>query len=119
MTSNATSARDDSAVAAVLDEIYAAWAAGDADPVAIADRWLPGSKVAVVGAVEIAVHGWDIAEACRDRRPIPYALATRILAIIPLVVTDVTRHARFAAPVAPSPPASPSDRLVALLGRNP
>jgi uncharacterized protein (TIGR02246 family) len=31
MTSNATSASDDSAVAAVLDEVYAAWAAGDAD----------------------------------------------------------------------------------------
>jgi uncharacterized protein (TIGR02246 family) len=31
MTSNATSANDDDAVAAVLDEVYAAWAAGDAD----------------------------------------------------------------------------------------
>ena len=31
MTSNARSDRDESAVAAVLDEIYAAWAAGDAD----------------------------------------------------------------------------------------
>jgi uncharacterized protein (TIGR02246 family) len=31
MTSNATSDRDEGAVAAVLDEIYAAWAAGDAD----------------------------------------------------------------------------------------
>jgi uncharacterized protein (TIGR02246 family) len=31
MTSNATSADDDSAVAAVLDEVYAAWAAGDAE----------------------------------------------------------------------------------------
>jgi uncharacterized protein (TIGR02246 family) len=31
MTSNAASADDDSAVAAVLDEVYAAWAAGDAD----------------------------------------------------------------------------------------
>ena len=31
MTSNPTRANDDSAVAAVLDEVYAAWAAGDAD----------------------------------------------------------------------------------------
>ena len=31
MISNAASADDDSAVAAVLDEVYAAWAAGDAD----------------------------------------------------------------------------------------
>jgi uncharacterized protein (TIGR03086 family) len=88
-------------------------------PVAIAGRWLPGTKVAAVGAVEIAVHGWDIAVACRDRQPIPSVLASRILAVVPLVVTDVTRHARFAAPVAAAPQASPGDRLVALLGRNP
>ena len=31
MTSNAARANDDSAVTAVLDEVYAAWAAGDAD----------------------------------------------------------------------------------------
>jgi uncharacterized protein (TIGR02246 family) len=31
MTSNATSVRDDSAVRAVLDDVYAAWAGGDAD----------------------------------------------------------------------------------------
>jgi uncharacterized protein (TIGR02246 family) len=31
MTSNATTTREDRAVAAVLDEVYAAWAAGDAD----------------------------------------------------------------------------------------
>lgn len=31
MTSDATSGRDDSAVRAVLDDVYTAWAAGDAD----------------------------------------------------------------------------------------
>jgi uncharacterized protein (TIGR02246 family) len=31
MTSNAATAREDRAVAAALDEVYAAWAAGDAD----------------------------------------------------------------------------------------
>jgi hypothetical protein len=75
--------------------------------------------VAAVGVVEIAVHGWDIAAACREGQPIPSVLAIEILAIIPLVVTDATRHGRFAAPVAAAPQASPSDRLVALLGRNP
>jgi uncharacterized protein (TIGR03086 family) len=88
-------------------------------PVAIADRWLPGTWVAAVGAVEIAVHGWDIPAPGRARQPIPSVLASRILAIVPLVVTDVTRHARFAAPVAAASQASPGDRLVALLGRNP
>ena len=87
--------------------------------IAIADRRLAGRIVTAVGAVEIAVHGWDVAEACRCRRPIPPALATGILKIIPLVVTDTTRDARFAAPVTVSPRASPGDRLIALLGRSP
>jgi uncharacterized protein (TIGR03086 family) len=87
--------------------------------IAIADRRLAGRIVTAVGAVEIAVHGWDVAEACRCRRPIPPALATGILKIIPLVVTDATRDTRFAAPVTVSPLASPGDRLIALLGRSP
>jgi uncharacterized protein (TIGR03086 family) len=101
--------------------LHAACAAvGDQDePVVIADRRIAGSVVAAVGAVEIAVHGWDIAEACLSRQPIPPGLATDILKIIPLVVTDATRDARFGAPVVVSPLASPGDRLVALLGRGP
>lgn len=93
---------------------------GDWDrAVAIADRRLACSAVAAVGAVELAVHGWDVAEACGCHRPIPPALATGVLQIVPLVVADATRDIHFAAPVTVSPLASPSDRLVALLGRNP
>jgi uncharacterized protein (TIGR03086 family) len=100
--------------------LTAAAAGGGRDtPVAIADRQLAGSMLAAVGAVEIAVHGWDITEACGRCRPIPPALAAGLLAIIPTVVTDVTRDARFAAPILASPHASPSDRLVARLGRRP
>jgi uncharacterized protein (TIGR03086 family) len=88
-------------------------------PVVIAGRRLAGPKMAAAGAVEIAVHGWDIAEACHCRRPIPPALATSILAVVPQVVTEVTRGVQFADPVAPAPHATPGDRLVALLGRNP
>jgi uncharacterized protein (TIGR03086 family) len=88
-------------------------------PVAIADRRAAGSIVTAVGAVELAVHGWDVAAACGRDRPIPPGLATAILEVAPMVVTDATRQTRFAAPITVSPGASPSDRLVALLGRNP
>jgi uncharacterized protein (TIGR03086 family) len=98
--------------------LAAAATAGNQD-IAVADRRLPGSIVTAVGAVEIAVHGWDIATACGYPRPIPPALATGIVRIMPLVVTRATRDVHFAAPVPVSPLASPSDRLVALLGRNP
>jgi uncharacterized protein (TIGR03086 family) len=100
--------------------LLAASAAGGEDrAVAIAGRRLTGRQVTAVGAVEITVHGWDIAEACRCPRPIPPALATSILAIIPLVVTQVTRNVQFAGAIPAAPQACPGDRLVALLGRNP
>lgn len=109
-------------VAAVREQasrlLVAAATAEEAD-IAIGDRCLAASIVTAVGAVEIAAHGWDVAEACGGHRPIPPALAAGILDLVPLVVTDDTRDARFAAPVDVSPLASPGDRLVALLGRRP
>jgi uncharacterized protein (TIGR03086 family) len=85
--------------------------------IAIADRCLDGGTMEAVGAVEMAVHGWDIARACGCHRPIPPGLAAAILEVVPLVVTDETRYAHFAAPVPVAEQASPSDRLVAALGR--
>jgi uncharacterized protein (TIGR03086 family) len=87
--------------------------------IAVVDRPLPASVVVGAGAIEIAVHGWDISRVCGQHRPIPPALASDILAICPLVITATTRHRQFAAPVAVSPLASASDRLVAFLGRRP
>jgi uncharacterized protein (TIGR03086 family) len=85
----------------------------------IVDRPLLANLVAGAGAIELAVHGWDISRACGQRRPIPPALAGELLTICPLLVTQATRHPQFAAPVAVSPLASASDRLVAFLGRRP
>lgn len=85
----------------------------------IADRCLVGSVLTAVGTVEIAVHGWDVAQASGRDRPIPAALATSILDVLPLVVTDMTRDVHFATPVTVLPSATPSDRVVALLGRSP
>jgi uncharacterized protein (TIGR03086 family) len=99
--------------------LAASAASGEDRAVAIAGRRLTGRQVTAVGALEITVHGWDIAEACRCPRPIPPALATSILAVIPLVVTQVTRNVQFAGAIPAAPQACPSDRLVALLGRNP
>ena len=103
------------------------------------------------GAVEIAVHGWDVSaarsRAARSRadwsradwsradwsradwggaggragaggaRPIPPALATRMLRLGPLIVAG--REGLFALPVEVPAQASPGDRLVGYLGRRP
>jgi uncharacterized protein (TIGR03086 family) len=87
--------------------------------VAIGDRELTAGMVLVTGAIEIAVHGWDIFVACGAHRPIPPRLAAVLLPIAPLLVTPVTRPGLFADPVRLPGPAGPGDQLVAFLGRQP
>ena len=78
---------------------------------------LPAGIVACTGAVEIAVHGWDVSAARGRGGPIPPALATRMLRLGPLLVTG--REGLFGRPVQVPAQASPGDRLVAYLGRIP
>ncbi|HEY7484838.1 MAG TPA: TIGR03086 family metal-binding protein [Streptosporangiaceae bacterium] len=87
--------------------------------VTIAGCPMTARLVACAGAVEVAVHGWDIYQACGVSQPIPRALATDLLELSPLLIADADRPSRFAAPVAVSEAGSASDRLVAFLGRNP
>ena len=78
---------------------------------------LPAGLVACTGAVEIAVHGWDVSAALGRRGTIPPGLATRLLALCPLLTAS--REGLFAAAVRVSPQASPGDRLLGYLGRDP
>ena len=83
---------------------------------------LPTGLVVCTGAVEIAVHGWDVSAAlggsgCGAVRPIPAVLATRMLRLGPLLVAG--REGLFAVPVEVPAQASPGDRLVGYLGRRP
>ena len=85
--------------------------------VAMAGLPMPAGLVACTGAVEIAVHGWDVAVARGGGHPIPAALATRLLRLSPLLVAG--REGLFAVPVEVPAQASPGDRLVSYLGRHP
>jgi uncharacterized protein (TIGR03086 family) len=82
-------------------------------------RPLHTELVAAAGAVEVAVHGWDVARACGRDRPIPPGLAEELLDVVPLLVSAADRPVPFG-PALPAPPGStPGDRLVAFLGRRP
>jgi uncharacterized protein (TIGR03086 family) len=95
-------------------------AAGPAERlVTIGDRELPARLVALTGAIEITVHGWDIAVACGAGRPVPPGLAALLLPIAPLLITPGTRPGLFAEPVPLPGPACPGDQFVAFLGRQP
>ncbi|GAA2624150.1 TIGR03086 family metal-binding protein [Streptomyces vastus] len=100
--------------------LLGAWVAlpGEEHSVAVGDRPLDVRVMAATGAVEIAVHGWDVAQACGRPRPIPSALAAELLSVARCVVADEDRGVRFAEPVGVLPRAGASDRLVAFLGRD-
>jgi uncharacterized protein (TIGR03086 family) len=98
--------------------LLGAWTQPDGPrTVAVGDRSLGSEVLTRAGALEIAVHGWDVARACGQDRPIPAALAEDLLELLPVLVTDADRPERFAAPVAVSPLARPSDQLTTRLGR--
>ncbi|TPQ22803.1 TIGR03086 family metal-binding protein [Streptomyces sporangiiformans] len=99
--------------------LLGAWAAlpEDGRRVTVGDRSLDARVMAAAGAVEITVHGWDVAQACGRPRPVPDALASELLPVARCLVGDEDRGVRFAEPVDVRPGALASDRLVAFLGR--
>ena len=92
---------------------------GSPRTITVADRSLTSEVVAAAGAVEVAVHGWDVARACGADRPVPPALAEELLALCAVFVDDGDRPHRFGPPVHVDPRAPAGDRLVGLLGRPP
>ena len=68
-------------------------------------------------ALEITVHGWDVAQATGAGTPIPDELARHLLPIAHGVVSDVDRGIRFAAALPEPVEATADGRLRAFLGR--
>jgi uncharacterized protein (TIGR03086 family) len=87
--------------------------------ITIRDRSLTVEVAAGAGAIEIAAHGWDVARACGRPGQIPPLLAVDLLEVSRLVITEDNRHPFFGRPVDAGWAPTPSDRLVAFLGRNP
>lgn len=99
-------------------ELLGAWTSmPPPDGVSVDDLALTTAIVTTTGAVEVCVHGWDVAMACGHRRPVPAGLAEDLLELAPLLVTGADRPARFAAPVVVPAHAAPGERLLAFLGR--
>jgi uncharacterized protein (TIGR03086 family) len=100
--------------------IIGAWTReGDSEVVSVGGCPVPSEYVTAAGAIEIAVHGWDVAVACAEPRPIPQRLAEELLECCYLLVVPEDRPKRFAASLDVSPWAPAGDRLLAYLGRRP
>ncbi|RFU38224.1 maleylpyruvate isomerase family mycothiol-dependent enzyme [Actinomadura logoneensis] len=92
---------------------------GDAGAVRVGDRLLGRADVAVAGAMELTVHGWDVGRATGARRPVPAGLALGLLRHAPRLVPADARGTLFARPVPVPDAVRPGDLLVAYLGRDP
>lgn len=85
--------------------------------IAIGDGALPDNVLACTGAIEVAVHGWDISAACGRPQPIPANLASSLLDAAQVLLPGSARAGLFAQAVAPPPLATEADRLLSYLGR--
>lgn len=80
---------------------------------------MPGGVLGGFTALDIAVHGWDLAKATGQRAELDDDLADEVLAFARQTITDTTRAPRIGPEVTAGPGASATDRLVAFLGRRP
>jgi uncharacterized protein (TIGR03086 family) len=98
--------------------LLGAWAAArDNFPVRVAEATASAPLIATAGAIELTAHGWDVSQACHRSQPVPPDLADELLDLAVLLIHPADRAGRFARPLAPPRDATPSDRLLAFLGR--
>ncbi|TYL55351.1 TIGR03086 family protein [Nocardioides sp. BGMRC 2183] len=96
---------------------------GMTEPVRFGAHALPLADVAGLAAVEIAVHGWDVATTTGTVVPMSASLAVdlepwaRWLVVHDLQTAAAGQPRRFAPPVPAAATADPVRRLVGLLGR--
>jgi RNA polymerase sigma factor (sigma-70 family) len=87
--------------------------------VAVGAMAIPVELVMLTGALEGALHGWDVGHAADSSRRLPPGLADELLAIAALLVTDQDRGSLFARRIVVPGCATSADRLVAYMGRDP
>jgi uncharacterized protein (TIGR03086 family) len=98
--------------------LLGAWTNGPCAPtVRVAAAPLTAPVIAGAGAIEITVHGWDVAQACGSPRPIPDDLADELLDLAVLLIRPPDRPGRFARAFPVAPDAGAAHRLLAFLGR--
>jgi uncharacterized protein (TIGR03086 family) len=85
--------------------------------VAVGGFTVPRELLGAAGALEITVHGWDVATALGADRPIPPGLAMDLWPVARDHVTDDDRPEPFGPALAVPAWASPQERLLAHAGR--
>jgi uncharacterized protein (TIGR03086 family) len=79
---------------------------------------LSGRLLVTTAALEITIHGWDVAQSTGRGAPIPASLAGELLTVAHRVIDPADRGPRFARPLPVAVDASPEDLLLAFVGRD-
>lgn len=98
--------------------LLGAWSRERPPMVAIGDRVAPTSVVAAAAALEITVHGWDVAQAIGRPSPIPEELAASLLPVADGMVAPGDRGQLFGELLAVPRESSAETHLLAFLGRD-
>jgi uncharacterized protein (TIGR03086 family) len=98
--------------------LLGAWTHATNPTVRVASTVLSAPVVAGAGAIEVTVHGWDVAQACGSARPVPADLADQLLDLATLLIRTGDRPGRFAPPRPFPADAPPGTRLLSFLGRH-
>ena len=93
------------------------WSGRTPPYVVVGDRPTPSSVIVAAAALEIAVHGWDVAQATGVRHHLPDDLGRALLPVAHAVVAPEDRPARFALPQVPARDMGPTAELLGFLGR--
>lgn len=80
---------------------------------------MPGRVLAGINLIDTATHTWDLAVAIGQPSALPDDVARAALEASRATITPEIRPGRFAPEVEVAVDASPTDRLVAFLGRTP
>jgi uncharacterized protein (TIGR03086 family) len=104
---------------AATKAIEAFRARGTDRPIDLGNGPQPGAVVLGMMLIEYIGHGWDLAKATDQRAAYPDAAAEVALTSATAMLKPEYRGEVFGEPVAVPPDASPVDRLVAFIGRDP
>ena len=92
------------------------WVHAGPEPVDLAAGSLPRSVLTEVGALEVAVHGWDVARSCGSTAVLPSTLAAGLLPVAVRRVGPGDRPGSFG-PVVEAAGCDPVSVLLAHVGR--
>jgi len=103
-------------LSALCCAVLGGWLRAGARPVVLGTEPLARTVLTEVGALEVAVHGWDVARSCGSAASLPPMLAAALLPIAARRVGPGDRPGSFGPVVEPAG-SDPVDLLLAHLGR--